>query len=100
MLNYKIFDSLTLSGGYLASGLDVGNPGQSKGLFNGGYGALGQLTWNATENFAIAAVYLNAYNTPGRFGFNYNGLGIAGTAVANTLAGQDVLFGDRLGITQ
>jgi hypothetical protein len=100
MLNYKIFDSLTLSGGYLASGLDAGNPGESKGLFNGGYGALGQLTWNATESFAIAAVYLNAYNTPGRFGFNYNGLGIAGTAVANTLAGQDVLFGDRVGITQ
>jgi len=100
MLNYKIFDSLTLSGGYLASGLDAGNPGESKGLFNGGYGALGQLTWNATESFAIAAVYLNAYNTPGRFGFNYNGLGVAGTAVANTLAGQDVLFGDRVGITQ
>jgi hypothetical protein len=100
LLNYKIFDSLTLSGGYLASGLDVGNPEESKGLFNGGYGALGQLTWNATESFAIAAVYLNAYNTPGRFGFNYNGLGVAGTAVANTLAGQDVLFGDRLGIAQ
>jgi len=100
MANYQLFDSLKLSGSYLASGLEAGKPGQGQGLFNGGYGALGQLTWQPSQNFGIAAVYLNSYSTQGRFGFNYNGLGVAGTAVANTLAGQDVLFGDRLGISQ
>lgn len=99
LFNYQVFDSLKLSGSYLASGLEAGKPGQGQGLFNGSYGALGQLTWQATENFAIAAVYLNAYNTQGRFGFNYNALGVAGTAVANSLAGQDVLFGERFGIS-
>ena len=100
MFNYKLADSLTLSGSYLANGLTVSNPGKNGGLFNGSYGALGQLTWNATESFAIAAVYLNKYNTPGTFGFNYNSLGVAGTAVTNTLAGQDIPFGDRVGSSQ
>jgi hypothetical protein len=100
MANYQLFDSLKLSGGYLASGLEAGKPDQGQGLFNGGYDALGQITWQPSQNFGIAAVYLNSYSTQGRFGFNYNGLGVAGTAVANTLAGQDVLFGDRLGVTQ
>ncbi len=100
MMNYQLFDTLKLSGGYLADGLLAGSPEEKQGLFNGGYGALGQLTWQPSKHFSIAAVYLNAYSNPGRFGFNYNGLGIAGTAVANTLAGQDVLFGDRLGISQ
>ncbi len=100
LANYRLLDSLKLSGGYLASGLEAGSPDQQKGLFNGSYGALGQLTWQPWEQFSIAAVYLNSYSTPGRFGFNYNGLGVAGTAVANSLAGQDLLFGDRLGVAQ
>ncbi|MFN5516407.1 MAG: iron uptake porin [Cyanobacteriota bacterium] len=100
MINYQVFDSLKLSAGYLASGLEAGNPRQGQGLFNGGYGALGQLTWQPIKEFSLAAVYLNDYSPPGRFGFNYNGLGVAGTAVANSLAGQDILFGDRLGIDQ
>ncbi|WP_026735904.1 iron uptake porin [Fischerella sp. PCC 9605] len=88
ILNYKIGSSLTLTGGYLADGFVAGNP--NRGLFNGGYGALGQLTWNVTDNFSVAGVYTNDYAPPrGRFGFNYNALAVTGTAVANTLAGQD-----------
>ncbi|MFQ4143418.1 iron uptake porin [Chlorogloeopsis sp. ULAP02] len=91
ILNYKIGKSLTLTGGYLADGFVAGNP--NRGLFNGGYGALGQLTWNLTDNFAITGVYTNKCNPArGRFGFNYNGLAVTGTAVANTLAGQDLFF--------
>lgn len=97
ILNYQIFDSLKLTGGYLADGLLVGDPSNGSGLFNGGYAALGQLTWNVTDNFAIAAVYTNEYAPSGRFGFNYNGLGVTGTAVANSLAGQDILGADQLG---
>ena len=87
-LNYQITDGLLLSTGYLAAGLDAPNPSEGQGLFNGGYAALGQLTWDVNEKFSLAAVYSNAYAPPGTFGINYNGLALAGTAVANTLAGQ------------
>ncbi|WP_416669476.1 iron uptake porin [Egbenema bharatensis] len=98
VLNYQIFDSLKLTGGYLADGLFVGDGTEGRGLFNGGYAALGQLTWNVTDDFSIAAVYTNEYAPSGRFGFNYNGLGVTGTAVANSLAGQDVLGATQLGL--
>lgn len=91
ILNYTLGNSLTLTGGYLADGLTVGNPDPKNGLFNGGYGVLGQLTWRVSKNFSIAGVYTNDYAPSGRFGFNYNGLGVTGTATANTLAGQDLL---------
>lgn len=91
ILNYSLADSLTLTAGYLADGLAVGNPTPGNGLFNGGYGVLGQLTWRVTNNFSIAGVYTNDYAPSGRFGFNYNGVGVTGTAVANTLGGQDLL---------
>jgi len=100
VINYNIFDSLKLTAGYLADGLFVADASEGSGLFDGGYGILGQLTWNITDNFAIAGVYTNDYAPSGRFGFNYNGLGVAGTAVANTLAGQDLLGAERLGIDQ
>lgn len=92
ILNYTLFDeAVRLTAGYLADGMAVGNPEPGNGLFNGGYGILGQLTWNVTDNFSIAGVYINEYSPSGRFGFNYNGVGVTGTAVANTLAGQDIL---------
>lgn len=84
-LNYQITDGLLLSGGYQGSGLDAPDP--SKGLFNGDYTALGQLTWDVNEEFSLAGVYAHGYAS-GSFGFNYNGFNIMGTAQANTLAGQ------------
>ncbi|MBV8883120.1 MAG: carbohydrate porin [Chroococcidiopsidaceae cyanobacterium CP_BM_RX_35] len=50
-LNYQISPSVQLSAGYLADGLLAGNPNPGAGLFNGGYGALGQLTWKVTKRF-------------------------------------------------
>lgn len=88
-LNYDISPQLQLSAGYLADGLLVGNPRPGAGLFNGGYGVLGQLTWKVSKRFSLAGVYINQYSPSGRFGFNYNALGVTGTGVANTLAGQD-----------
>ncbi len=83
--NYDLTDSLGLTAGYLADVGMVGNSSKGNGLFNGGYGVLGQLTWNMTNDFAIAAVYSHNYAPGGRFGFNSNGLSSAGTAVANRL---------------
>ena len=61
----------------------------------GGYARLGQLTWNVTDDFSLAGIYIYSYQRPGRFGFNYNALIISGTSVANTLAGQS-FTGDEL----
>lgn len=100
IFNYTIGTDLKLTGGYLADGLLAANPEPGAGLFNGGYGALGQITWKATKTFSIAGVYMNDYSPPGRFGFNYNALAVTGTAVANTLAGQDLPTISRLGLDQ
>lgn len=85
-LNYFFSPQLRLSAGYLADGFGVSNP--ERGLLSGGYSAIAQLTWSPSRQFSLAGTYINAYFPPGRFGFNYNALGVTGTAVANTLAGQ------------
>ena len=90
-LSFNLTDELLLSAGYLAGGGSASNP--ASGLFNGGYAALGQLTWRASDEFSVAGVYTNSYAPPGTFGINYNGLLVAGTAVANTLAGQVSILG-------
>lgn len=38
------------------------NPGQDGGIFNGNYSALGQVTFQPSKAFSIAATYLHAYN--------------------------------------
>ncbi len=86
-LNYFFSPQIRLSAGYLADGFGVNNP-NDRGLFSGGYSAIAQLTWSPSREFSVAGTYINAYFPPGRFGFNYNALGVTGTAVANTLAGQ------------
>ena len=91
--NLQITDGLLLSTGYLAGGESAPDPSDGRGLFNGGYAALGQLTWDVNEKFSLAAVYTNSYAPPGTFGVNYNGLLVSGTSVANTLAGQVSLTG-------
>ena len=93
-LNYFFSPQLRLSAGYLADGFGVSNP--ERGLFSGGYSAIAQLTWNPSQQFSLAGTYINAYFPPGRFGFNYNALGVTGTAAANTLAGQTRFTTGRL----
>ncbi|MFM7424799.1 MAG: iron uptake porin [Elainella sp.] len=100
VFNYNITDSLELTAGYLADGGTVGDPSPGSGLFNGGYGVLGQLTWQITDGLSVAGVYAHDYAPGGRFGFNNNGLGSTGTAIANTLAGQDLLGGEDFGLSQ
>ena len=95
-LNYFFGKQLRLSVGYLADGLTLSDPRDGRGLFNGGYSAIGQITWTPTQEFSIAATYINAYFPGGRYGFNYNSLAVTGTAVANTLAGQTRLSTQRL----
>jgi len=87
-INFQLGKQVLLSGAYIADGFGANQPDAGSGLFNGGYTAFGQITWTPSAQFSIAANYSNTYFTPGRFGFNYNGQPLEGTAVANTLAGQ------------
>lgn len=87
-INFQLGKQFLLTGAYIADGFGANNPNAGSGFFNGGYTAFGQITWTPSAQFSLAATYTNTYFTPGRFGFNYNGLPLEGTAVANTLAGQ------------
>lgn len=58
--NYDLTNWLSIGGGYLAGDPTAGNP--TTGLFNGPYGALGQLTFRPTKKFAFALTYLNGYD--------------------------------------
>lgn len=53
-------DRLALSLAYLAS--DANNPNRKNGLFDGGYGALAQLTFKPSDAIAVGLTYINAYN--------------------------------------
>ncbi|MBD2654512.1 MULTISPECIES: iron uptake porin [Synechocystis] len=90
----------SLSLGYLAStganpssGSSVTNPATGNnydfssggnGLFNGGYGALAQITTNIFDRVSLGFTYVNAYTTPDAAIFGKGGTqGIVGTTAAN-----------------
>ncbi|MGQ4646363.1 iron uptake porin [Lyngbya aestuarii] len=65
---------LRLDVGYLAS--TPADSGEDAGLFNGSYSAIGQVTFQPSKEFALAATYIHAYNT--------NPLGEGGSLGHNT----------------
>ena len=87
----------SITAGYLAR--NAADPSQGAGLFNGDYAALGQLNFNFGDRVALAATYVNAYNSGASLGtdlifgtdddegsdiFNYGGgTGVVGTLEAN-----------------
>ncbi len=86
-LNSEVNPGIAFSVGYLAANAEEASNG--KGLFNGDYAALVQLTVYPTENLQFALTYNHAYSTPGNFGFNHGFFNQSwtGTEVANTIAG-------------
>ncbi|MGD1912692.1 MAG: iron uptake porin, partial [Rivularia sp. (in: cyanobacteria)] len=62
-ITQELGDSLSLSLGYLASTNNDPTPG--KGLFNGPYGALAQLTFEPSKRFKVGLTYINAHNQEG-----------------------------------
>jgi hypothetical protein len=88
--NLKFGDIVTLSAGYLAGPSDAASPSEGAGIFNGEYGALGQVTVTPTENLTLAFTYVNSYHSEGTPIFNWgytninDGLsGVVGTSFAN-----------------
>lgn len=59
-LTYALSDKIILSAGYMAP--DANDPSEKAGLFNGAYGALGQLHFLPSDNFELGFTYLNSYN--------------------------------------
>ncbi|MFN6465391.1 MAG: iron uptake porin [Nostoc sp. DedVER02] len=62
-LRHRFLDQLELSLGYLSS--TASNPNANRGLFNGSYGAIAQLTFQPSDRFSIGLTYVNAYNNLG-----------------------------------
>ena len=96
-LRYKLSDSLELSAGYLARG---GNdPSLGRGLFNGNYSIMGQVTFAPSSQFKIGATYLHGYDpsSPGPAQF---ALGGTGTGLANMrgVPGDDGVSSNTYGL--
>ncbi len=49
--------------GYLAGSGSANDPGEDAGVFNGSYSALGQVTFQPSKAFSVAATYVHAYST-------------------------------------
>ncbi|MBD2511551.1 iron uptake porin [Nostoc muscorum FACHB-395] len=62
-LTHRLSDQLELSLGYLSS--TASNPNANRGLFNGSYGAIAQLTFQPSDRLSIGLTYVNAYNNLG-----------------------------------
>ncbi|OZH53460.1 porin [Hydrocoleum sp. CS-953] len=98
------YSPFSLSFGYLAA--EGEDPREGKGLFNGDYAALAQLTFTPIRNFQIGLTYNKGYFGPGNFGFDdgaATGLGnnqslnsgFVGTGVANSVYGLNAGLNDR-----
>ncbi|CCH66179.1 Zinc-regulated outer membrane porin [Richelia intracellularis HH01] len=59
-ITHQFGGKLDLSLGYLANSSN--NPSNGNGLFNGGYGALTQLTLKPSNRLTFGLTYINAYN--------------------------------------
>ena len=100
-LSFKPARSLEITAGYLAP--EGSNPIDGKGLFNGSYAALGQITWTPVSRFSIAATYNHAYFGTNEFGFdngelNGNGNGFTGTSLANLIGFSSPVNTDSIGV--
>ncbi|TAE59589.1 MAG: hypothetical protein EAZ76_03585 [Nostocales cyanobacterium] len=56
---FKLSDTITLSGGYLAR--RANDPSEGKGLFDGSYGALAQLAFQPNSNLTVGLTYAHSY---------------------------------------
>lgn len=81
----------SLTVGYLGS--EASDPGIGSGVFNGNYGALGQLNFNLNSRIALAATYVHGYHGGNSSLFDAGGFGgtttidEAGTTVNNPVVG-------------
>ena len=82
-LNYDLGDAASLSMGYLA--FNPSNPEPKNGLFNGSYGALGQLALFPTDDLRLGLTYARAYYASEEVVVS----GETGSELANAPFGED-----------
>ncbi|MBE9192320.1 iron uptake porin [Gloeocapsopsis crepidinum LEGE 06123] len=84
---------LTVSGAFLAPNAE--GPGTGVGLFNGAYGALGQLSYRLSDAFSIGATYARTYQNT-ESGINL--FGSTGSANANQPFGEVATEANHYGV--
>ena len=93
-IKHEFSDKLELSLGYLAN--DAANPTAGRGLFNGAFGTIAQLTIKPIEPLAIGLTYIHAYNNDfranGSGGSNNANLGNLGEAFNSDSFGLEASF--------
>lgn len=60
-LRHQFGDKLEVSLGYMGS--TPNDPSSKNGVFNGAYGAIGQLTIKPSDRFTVGLTYVNSYNS-------------------------------------
>ncbi|AFY48483.1 carbohydrate-selective porin [Nostoc sp. PCC 7524] len=106
IINHKFNDALTLTAGYVVPS-GVGNdPSNGRGMFNGSYSALGQLTFQPSSQLSLAFTYVNAYYTNGSgvtgstgTGFANNPFNGARTSVNNYSVSANYKFSPKFTLT-
>ncbi len=91
-LTYGLGDVLELSASYFAD--EGADPGEDRGLFNGTFAALGQITFKPTENISVAGTYVRSYYRGG----NVNVTGTTGSLLARRPFGNIATSADSFGI--
>ncbi|MES1022489.1 iron uptake porin [Gloeocapsa sp. BRSZ] len=84
---------LTVSGAFLAPNAE--GPGAGVGLFNGAYGALGQLSFRVSDTFSIGATYARTYQNTAS---GINLFGSTGSANANAPFGDVATEANHYGV--
>ncbi|MBD2198612.1 MULTISPECIES: iron uptake porin [Calothrix] len=77
IISHQFNKALTLTAGYVVPS-GVGNdPSNGRGMFNGTYSALGQITFQPASQLSLAFTYVNAYYTDGSGVTGSTGTGFA-----------------------
>ncbi len=92
-VNYQLSDRASFSLAYLAT--DADNPDDKEGLFNGGYGALAQLTFAPIKNLDLGLTYVHAYYNEAS---EVNLTGSTGSANARSPFGNVATSADSFGL--
>ncbi|MGJ0606789.1 iron uptake porin [Cylindrospermopsis raciborskii] len=92
-INHEFNKNLTLSLGYLGGEMGTGSssaasPASGKGLFEGPYGALAQLTVKPSDRVTLGLTYINSYNLALAAGSNNATGGLGGNFSSNSYGVQ------------
>ncbi|MBD2357433.1 iron uptake porin [Tolypothrix sp. FACHB-123] len=106
IISHQFNKALTLTAGYVVPS-GVGNdPSNGRGMFNGTYSALGQITFQPASQLSLAFTYVNAYYTDGSgvtgstgTGFANNPFNGARTSINNYSVTANYKFSPQFTIT-